>query len=251
MNSAHSASVFGRLGFGLSGKTTGVSSRLRVGLLLTLLLIVAATLSGCTIQPILAGPLQQAPLPTDQGPIIAVAPIAAVSGATVSVSGAGWQPEEVIFINLEGVQDGETVQATLATGTTDADGRFYVAFVTPLDFSLAGRGRYADCRLFAEQRRQRPSVPFALAIRRCVATASGRQPHLDGDDDADSQRQLTTTPTSHPQGYQLRHRHRIESWVEHAHRPWHELSCDSLSRARERRSPYSVRTRPGYGCTAG
>jgi len=86
------------------------------------------------VQPIVAGPLRQAPLPGDQGPIIAIAPIAAASGETVSVSGAGWAPEEVIFINLEGVQEGESIQATLATGTTDADGRFYLAFVTPLDF---------------------------------------------------------------------------------------------------------------------
>ena len=198
MNSAHSASVFGRLGFGLSGKTTGVSSRLRVGLLLTLLLIVAATLSGCTIQPILAGPLQQAPLPTDQGPIIAVAPIAAVSGATVSVSGAGWQSEEVIFINLEGAQDGETVQATLATGTTDADGRFYVAFVTPLDFFWQD---VVDTQIVAYSLNsgESASVPFALLSGDIVATASPTAT-LTITATPPTVIPLTTTPTSHPQG---------------------------------------------------
>ncbi len=183
--------------FGLSGKTTGVSSRLRVGLLLTLLLIVAATLSGCTIQPILAGPLQQAPLPTDQGPIIAVAPIAAASGDTVSVSGAGWQPEEVIFINLEGVQDGETVQATLATGTTDADGRFYVAFVTPLDFFWQD---VLDTQIVAYSLNsgETAAVPFALLSGDAVTTPAASltmtatlTPTMTA---------VTATPTSRPQG---------------------------------------------------
>lgn len=128
MNSAH---TFPR--FGLPGAATVVRSRPRLWLWFGLILA-AAMLTGCTMQPIVAGPLRQATLPADQGPIIAVAPIAAPSGTTVSVSGAGWAPDEVIFLNLEGVQEGVTVQATLATGTADADGRFYLAFVTPLDF---------------------------------------------------------------------------------------------------------------------
>ena len=39
----------------------------------------------------------------------------------------------MIFVNLEGDQGGRRLQATLATGTAEADGRFYLAFVTPLD----------------------------------------------------------------------------------------------------------------------
>jgi hypothetical protein len=38
----------------------------------------------------------------------------------------------VIFVNLEGDQAGRRL-ATLAAGTADADGRFSLAFVTPLD----------------------------------------------------------------------------------------------------------------------
>jgi hypothetical protein len=155
MNSAHSASVFGRLRRGLSGKTTGgIVAPERVGLLLTLLLIdggdsqrlydpanpgraAAAGAAPDRSRPNHCGraDCRRCPAPPSRSP--------APAGS----------PEEVIFINLEGAQAGETVQATLATGTTDADGRFYVAFVTPLDFSLAGRGRHADRRLFAEQRR--------------------------------------------------------------------------------------------------
>ncbi|MBK8796655.1 MAG: hypothetical protein IPM07_09945 [Anaerolineales bacterium] len=145
MNSAHLTSLSGLF------KMTSNSPRPRLWLLLGLMLLTVA-LSGCTMQPILAGPLRQAPLPTDQGPIIAIAPIAAASGETVSVSGAGWQPEEVIFINLEGLRDEEAVQATLATGAADAEGRFYLAFVGAAGLLLAGGGRSSDRRLFAPER---------------------------------------------------------------------------------------------------
>ena len=96
-------------------------------------LLAATLLSGCVMQPIVAGPLPEVTLPADQGPLLAIAPIAAASGETVSVAGAGWAPGEVIFVNLEGDQGGRRLQATLATGTAEADGRFYLAFVTPLD----------------------------------------------------------------------------------------------------------------------
>ncbi|MCB0149767.1 MAG: SH3 domain-containing protein, partial [Caldilineaceae bacterium] len=109
-----------------------VPTRPRVVLLL-LLGLAAMVLSGCLMQPIVAGPLRQAPLPSDQGPIIAIAPIAAASGDTVSVSGAGWEANEVIFVNLEGQQGGELIQATVATGTADDEGRFYLGFVVPLE----------------------------------------------------------------------------------------------------------------------
>ena len=105
-------------------------ARTHLALLLTLGLL-GTMLSGCLMQPIVAGPLRQVPLPSDQGPIIAIAPISAASGTTVSVSGAGWQANEVIFVNLEGLQDGESIQATVATRTTDAEGRFYLGFVVP------------------------------------------------------------------------------------------------------------------------
>lgn len=109
------------------------STRTRLAVLLTLVLLMMV-LSGCLMQPIVAGPLRQAPLPSDQGPMIAIAPIAAASGDTVFVSGAGWQANEVVFVNLEGLQDDELVQATVATGTADAEGRFYLGFVVPLAF---------------------------------------------------------------------------------------------------------------------
>lgn len=137
--------------------------------LLAALLLLTTLLSGCTVQPIVAGPLRQAPLPGDQGPIIAIAPIAAASGETVSVSGAGWAPGEVIFINLEGVQDGESVQATLATGTTDAEGRFYLAFVTPLDFFWQN---VVDTQIVAYSlnRGESAAVPFELLSGAAVVT---------------------------------------------------------------------------------
>ncbi len=163
MNGAHNGSQFG-----LSVQKASFRPLASISLLIGLLLV-AALVSGCSVQPIVAGPLRQAPLPGDQGPIIAVAPIAAASGETVSVSGAGWAPLEVIFINLEGDQDGESVQATLATGTTDADGRFFLAFVTPLDFFWQN---VVDTQIVAYSLNsgQSASVPFELLSNAAVAT---------------------------------------------------------------------------------
>ena len=143
-------------------------ARLRLASLAGLLLV-AMTLSGCVIRPIAAGPLEQAPLPSDQGPIIAIAPIAAASGETVSVSGAGWEPNEVVFVNLEGVQDGESVQATLVSGTTDAEGRFFWVFVTPLDFFWRD---VIDLQVVARslQGDRSAAAPFELLVREQTAT---------------------------------------------------------------------------------
>ena len=89
--------------------------------LLLLLGLAAMVLSGCLMQPIVAGPLRQAPLPSDQGPIIAIAPIAAASGDTVSVSGAGWEANEVIFVTSIGVRSGEANQSKCEAGSDKCD----------------------------------------------------------------------------------------------------------------------------------
>jgi len=173
MNSASLA-----LASGLARLATTISARAaarpHLWMLLSLTLL-TALLSGCVMQPVVAGPLQQAPLPTDQGPIIAIAPIAAASGDTVSVSGAGWEPDEVIFINLEGIQDGVTVQATLATGAADADGRFYLAFVTPLDFFWQD---VIDLQIVAYslQSGATATAPFALLAASATVTPTATLP---------------------------------------------------------------------------
>jgi hypothetical protein len=46
-------------------------------LLLLCGLLATAVLSGCVMQPIVAGPLPEVTLPADQGPLLAIAPIAA------------------------------------------------------------------------------------------------------------------------------------------------------------------------------
>ncbi len=89
--------------------------------------------SGCVVQPIVAGE-GGAPLVVSNGaPVIAIAPVAAPSGTSISVAGAGWTPGEVIYINLEGRQGTEKLISTVAVLTADADGRFSTVFVAPLD----------------------------------------------------------------------------------------------------------------------
>ena len=65
--------------------------------------------------------------------VIAVAPAAGGPGAKVFVSGAGWQPQEVVAIKLE-VQQADTILTrTVITVTSDADGHFTDSFVYPTD----------------------------------------------------------------------------------------------------------------------
>jgi uncharacterized protein YraI len=95
------------------------------------LLLSIVALSGCTA--VVAEEGRSLPLVSSGEPVIAIAPVSAASGTTVSVSGAGWQPEEIVYINLEGMQGGEKMEATVTVTTAGDDGRFNAAFVVPLD----------------------------------------------------------------------------------------------------------------------
>jgi hypothetical protein len=100
--------------------------------LLTLLVAMLA-LSGCVVRPVVAdeaGPL----LPeVVTGPVIAIAPMEAASGTEVTVAGAGWRPGEIVYVNLEGKRGEENLEAPVLVFTVDEEGRFYGAFVAPLD----------------------------------------------------------------------------------------------------------------------
>ncbi|MBW7886208.1 MAG: hypothetical protein H3C34_26985, partial [Caldilineaceae bacterium] len=101
-------------------------------LLLPVLLALMMVTSGCIVQPIVAGEQGALPLPPSTEPIIVIAPIAAASGDTVSVGGAGWLAGDTVYVNLEGNQDGVPVGAALAVTTVDAEGRFMASFKVPL-----------------------------------------------------------------------------------------------------------------------
>ena len=76
-------------------------------------------------------------------PSLAIAPIQGPPGTTVFVSGAGYEPDHTVYINLVIVPDDEPVQATVSIATTDDDGRFSSTFIYPLDPIWAEPGEVA------------------------------------------------------------------------------------------------------------
>ncbi len=93
---------------------------------------------GCTVQPVLAGERPDMPVPVGDEQVIAIAPSVAPSGTSVAIAGAGWNANEVVYVNLEGVLDGVDLEATLVMTSTDADGRFETEFIVPLDIFWEG-----------------------------------------------------------------------------------------------------------------
>jgi hypothetical protein len=90
------------------------------------------------VQPILAGERPEMPVPVGDEQVIAIAPSTAPSGTNVAIAGAGWNPNEVVYVNLEGVLDGVNLEATLVMTSTDAEGRFETEFIVPLDIFWEG-----------------------------------------------------------------------------------------------------------------
>ena len=108
---------------------TGPSIRWPVFLLLPLLLFV---FSACT--PVTAEEATPVPTPEPQTvPVVALAPPSARPGTTVFLSSAGWQPNDVLTLNVVSIQDGEPLTTTIFTDAADEQGRFTASFLLPLD----------------------------------------------------------------------------------------------------------------------
>ena len=127
---------------------------------LPLLFLVASMwlLSGCVVTPIAA----QQGRTEGAAVTIAVAPITGGPGVTIFVSGAGWLPAEVVYVNLEAAPDTEPVQTTVAIATADAEGRFTASFPYPLDPRLGRAGHGGDRGLFAGVGCTRHGSPFEV-----------------------------------------------------------------------------------------
>ena len=131
-----------------------------LGSWLVALLTVLLTTAGCTVQPLTAQELPDLP-PLGTEPVIAVAPTIGAFGEPVTVAGAGWRPEEIVYVNLEGAQGTLQVQNTVAVTTTDAAGRFVTEFTMPLEIFWQ---EMADLRIVAhsEATGQIAAAPFAV-----------------------------------------------------------------------------------------
>ncbi len=114
-----------------SGRTDRSATRGASTLSLLLVLFVSAMLlSGCVLQPLEA----QEPIDLAGETVLTLA-IADLrtAGDDHFASGAGWEPSETVYVNLEATPDEEAIQATVAIATVDDDGRFNASFIYPLD----------------------------------------------------------------------------------------------------------------------
>ena len=98
---------------------------------LLLLPLLLWMLSGCI--PIAAEEATPAPQEPQTIPVVALAPPSARPGTTVFLSSAGWQPADVLTVNVLSVQAGETMTTTIFTDAADDQGRLTVSFLLPLD----------------------------------------------------------------------------------------------------------------------
>ena len=150
-----------RIGAGPVG-STGPSLVLLGLLLLTLLL------AGCTVTPVVAGEAPVMPVPVGNEQVIAIAPSSAESGVTVAVAGAGWLPNEMVYVNLEGMMDGVPLESTMVMTSTDGEGRFTTEFVTPIDLFWQGA---TDLRVaaYSLDKARSASTPRAVSTRPSAA----------------------------------------------------------------------------------
>lgn len=97
-----------------------------------LLLLLGLLMSGCI--PIAAE--EATPVPTETPgavPVVALAPPSARPGTTVFLSSAGWQPNDVVTVNIVSIQAGEPLTTTIFTDAADEQGRFNTSFLLPID----------------------------------------------------------------------------------------------------------------------
>lgn len=149
------------------------------------LLVAMLALSGCVVRPVIAD--EGAPLlpETVTGPVIAIAPVEAASGAEVTVAGAGWRPGEIVYVNLEGQRGEETLEAPVLVFTVDEEGRFYGTFVAPLDIfwadatavEVVARSLETDVRVaVAFAFAPGAATPAATAVMTATAPAAAATP---------------------------------------------------------------------------
>ncbi|MBX3010329.1 MAG: SH3 domain-containing protein [Caldilineaceae bacterium] len=140
-------------------------SRVGYGVLLPLLLFL---LSGCI--PITAEEATPVPtLPPSSVPVVALAPPSARPGTTVFLSSAGWQPNDVVTLNVVSIRAGEPLTTTIFTDAADDQGRFTTSFLLPLDLDESDEP-VITVVVTSNTTGASASAPFLLAIATTMPT---------------------------------------------------------------------------------
>jgi hypothetical protein len=177
-------------------KVDRVGVRQPPGLLLLALLAFMLLAAGCTVQPILAGERPAMPVPLGDEQVIAIAPSVAPSGATVAIAGAGYNANEVVYVNLEGVLDGVDLEATVVMTSTDAGGRFESEFIVPLDIFWEGATEVRVAAYSLDKVRS-ATAPFAFALPTPTVTVTPTLASTATPTVAATATPLPPTPTRH------------------------------------------------------
>lgn len=136
------------------------------GLLLPILFLV---LSGCI--PITAEEATPVPTaPPQTVPVLALAPPSARPGTTVFLSSAGWQPNDVVTLNLVSLQAGAPMTTTIFTDAADAEGRFNASFLLPADLDQSDEPLITVI-VTSNTSGVSASAPFLLAVATAMPTA--------------------------------------------------------------------------------
>lgn len=138
---------------------THMPAQWRLHLVLPLLLFV---ISGCI--PVTAE--EATPVPTQAPqtvPVVALAPPSARPGTTVFLSSAGWQPGDVLTVNVVSIQAGTSISTTIFTDAADEQGRFTASFLLPLDLEQSD-DPVVTVVVTSNTSGVRAEAPFLLAI---------------------------------------------------------------------------------------
>ena len=135
------------------------------GLLLPILFLV---LSGCI--PITAEEATPVPTaPPQSVPVLALAPPSARPGTTVFLSSAGWQPNDVVTLNIVSLQAGEPMTTTIFTDAADEEGRFNASFLLPADLDQSDDPQVTVI-VTSNTSGASASAPFLLAVATAMPT---------------------------------------------------------------------------------
>jgi len=125
-------------------------------------------MSGCVIGPLQADEPAPTPNPATV-PSLAIAPMSGPPGTNIIVAGAGWQPREVVYVNLEAppapgaAADAEVQRATVVITTTTDIGQFVTNFVYPSDpaWNISAP---IEIAAYSFETKQRAAISYTLTI---------------------------------------------------------------------------------------
>lgn len=132
-------------------------------------------LSGCLLPPQVVIEAQEATATalasTPSAPIIAVAPTSGAPGTLISVTGAGWEPGDAVYINLESIDRDPAIEGSYAVEVVSEAGTFSTSFPFPREVQWQDESAVMIVAL-STGTGERVEFPFQLLAGGETATAT-------------------------------------------------------------------------------